>query len=66
MTTKEANAAVQEVLKESIGNQERSNKVYQHFTPEQHAKTGKYVAENYNVSAVRSSEVGLKHLERVR
>ena len=48
--TKEANAAVKEVLEEKRQPKKRK---YQQFTPEQRAKIGKYAAENSNASAVR-------------
>ena len=46
--TKEANAAVKEVLEEKRQPKKRK---YQQFTPEQRANIGKYAADNSNASA---------------
>ena len=48
--TKEANAAIQRVLESEREGRKRK---YQHYTPEQRAKIGRFAAENTNAAAVR-------------
>ena len=48
--TKEANAAAERVLESEREGRERK---YQHYTPEQREKIGRFAAHNINAAAVR-------------